>query len=70
MNARWADFYRNTSDTLEAAYVRPRHSGYIEVQGKASALLREGFEQGRSAAAVVEDIQTLYRASRRKGGER
>jgi multiple sugar transport system substrate-binding protein len=70
VNARWADFYRNTSDTLEAAYVRPRHSGYIEVQGKASALLREGFEQGRSAAAVVEDIQTLYRASRRKGGER
>jgi multiple sugar transport system substrate-binding protein len=70
VNARWGDFYRNTSDTLEAAYVRPRHSGYIAFQAKASALLREAFEQGRPAAAVVEDIQSLYRASRRNGGER
>ena len=43
---------RHAADTIEAAWVRPRHSGYIAFQGKASALLREAFEQGRPAAAV------------------
>lgn len=41
VNARWGDFYSNTAETLETAYVRPRHSGYIAFQTKASALLRE-----------------------------
>lgn len=70
INKRWRDFYRDTADTLEMAYVRPRHGGYIAFQGKASAHLRDALEQGRKASAIVADIQALYRASRRAGQER
>lgn len=70
VNARWGDFYRNTADTLEQAYVRPRHDGYIAFQGKASALLGAAFDERRPAAAVLGELQSLYTASRVHGGER
>jgi multiple sugar transport system substrate-binding protein len=70
VNKRWRNFYRDTADTLEAAYMRPRHCGYIAFQGRASALLRDALEEGRTASAIVADIQALYRASRRAGQER
>ena len=70
VNARWGNFYRNTADTLETAYIRPRHAGYIAFQGKASALLREAFERNAAADVVVQNLQSLYRASRPRGGER
>ncbi len=70
VNKRWRNFYRGTADTLEAAYVRPRHCGYIAFQGRASAVLRDALEEGRTASAIVADIQALYRASRRAGQER
>lgn len=69
VNARWGNFYRDTADTLEAAYVRPRYAGYIGFQTKASALLREAFASRRPATAVTTDLETLYRASRPRGGE-
>lgn len=70
VNARWGDFYTNTAATLEAAYVRPRHDGYIAFQGKASALLRDAFDRRRSAAEVLPVLEDLYRAHRPAGGER
>jgi len=70
VNARWGDFYRNTADTLEQAYVRPRHDGYIAFQGKASALLGAAFDERRSADVVLSELQSLYAASRVHGGER
>ncbi len=70
VNRRWGDFYRNTADTLEQAYVRPRHDGYITFQGKASALLRAAFDEKRSASDVLNDLQSLYVASRVNAGER
>lgn len=70
VNQRWNGFYRQTAATLEAAYVRPRHEGYIAFQTKASALLREAFESRAAATAVLGQIQDLYRAHRRAGDER
>lgn len=70
VNRRWNGFYRQTAATLEAAYVRPRHDGYIAFQGKASALLRDAFETGAAAAGVLSRLQDLYRAHRRPGEER
>ena len=69
LNAVWGDFYRNTADTLEAAYVRPRHAGYISFQAKASALLGEALCGGEPAVPVLEKLQAMYRASRAPGGE-
>jgi len=70
VNRQWGDFYRNTADTLEQAYVRPRHDGYVAFQGKASALLRAAFDEHRPASAVLNELQSLYAVSRVHGGER
>ena len=70
VNRRWGDFYRNTADTLEQAYVRPRHDGYITFQGKASALLGAAFDERRPASDVLNELQSLYVASRVNAGER
>lgn len=70
VNSRWGGFYENTADTLEQAYVRPRHDGYIAFQGKASALLREAFETRAAASGVLARLQDLYQSSRRAGDER
>lgn len=71
VNRHWGDFYNNTSATLEAAYLRPRHAGYIDFQSTASTYLREALEHGEKAALAVEVIQELYEKSRPvKSGER
>lgn len=71
VNARCGGFYQNTADTLEQAYVRPRHNGYIAFQGAASAMLREAFIEKAPAAGVLDKLQALYANHRAtKGGER
>jgi len=69
VNAAAGNFYLNTLETLEHAYVRPRHAGYIGFQTAASAELRAAFESGTSADHVLDRLQELYSASR-NGGER
>ncbi len=70
VNARWGNFYKNTAETLEQAYVRPRHDGYIAFQGRASALLREALEARSPAGSVLDALQALYASHRVAGGER
>lgn len=70
VNKQWGDFYRDTADTLEQAYVRPRHDGYIAFQSKASTLLGAAFDERRPAHEVLNELQSLYAASRVHGGER
>ncbi len=70
LNARWGNFYKNTAETLEQAYVRPRHDGYIAFQGRASALLREALEVRSPAGSVLDALQALYASHRVAGGER
>jgi multiple sugar transport system substrate-binding protein len=64
VNKRWGNFYANTAATLETAYVRPRHNGYIAFQGWASEVLRNAFDEKRPAHQVVQQLQTAYRANR------
>jgi multiple sugar transport system substrate-binding protein len=61
INRAWGDFYANTADTLENAYVRPRFNGYIRFQTHASALLRHAFDERQDAAAVVRLLNEAYR---------
>jgi len=62
VNAAWGNFYRDTAKTLEAAYVRPRHAGYIAWQGEASAQLREALAEGANARGVVSHLNDTHRA--------
>jgi len=63
VNRATAEFYCATRATLDAAWVRPRHDGYMGFQQAASDRLNEGLLQRQSARAVVGDINRLYVAS-------
>jgi multiple sugar transport system substrate-binding protein len=70
VNGRWSGFYEATAETLERAYVRPRHAGYIAFQSSASAALRDGLAAGTLHHAILSTVDALYRASRPSGAER
>jgi len=62
VNAQTGHFYRNTRRTLEHAWVRPRHAGYMAFQQQASNRLNSALRDGHSAQAVALDLNALYRA--------
>lgn len=60
VNDRWNNFYKNTAETLEKAYVRPRFNGAIAFQTRCSQLIRDGLADGRPHRSVLGDIQSAY----------
>jgi len=70
VNRDWNGFYAATETTLERAYVRPRHDGAIAFQTEAAELIRAGLETRREYAAIRDDLQAAYAASRQPGAER
>jgi multiple sugar transport system substrate-binding protein len=63
VNAPTADFYRATRRTLEGAWLRPRHDGYMGFQQLASDRINEGLLGGDHPANVVDDLNRLFRSS-------
>ena len=63
VNAATHDFYRATRRTLEGAWVRPRHDGYMPYQEAASQRLLQGLRTGEAALAIVADLNAMIRAS-------
>ncbi len=71
INGACGSFYSDTAKTLEVAYVRPRHAGYVAFQTEASAYLRQALEEGDPASDIVGTIQDMYGAGRNgQGAER
>ena len=63
INAPVADFYRATRATLEGAWVRPRHDGYMSFQHAAAMRLNDGLQTGERAASLRDALNRLYRSS-------
>ena len=63
VNETAGDFYRATRATLEGAWVRPRHGGYIAFQDQGAARIIEGLRAGEAAASVIRDLNRMYAAS-------
>nr|WP_145552092.1 extracellular solute-binding protein [Variovorax boronicumulans] len=63
VNAAAGDFYRATRATLEGAWVRPRHDGYMAFQHAASVRLNTGLQNGEPARAIVAALNALFRES-------
>lgn len=63
VNAATGDFYRGTRATLEAAWVRPRHDGYMGFQQAASDRMNAGLKTGEKGETVVADLNRLFRQS-------
>lgn len=66
VNATAGDFYRATRATLEGAWVRPRHDGYMAFQHAASVRLAEGLRSGESGRTLVADLNRLFQGSLKK----
>lgn len=63
VNEATANFYRDTLATLEDAWMRPRHDGYMAFQQAASDRINSGLTCGDPAGQVVADLISLFRAS-------
>lgn len=63
VNAATSDFYRDTRATLEGAWVRPRHDGYMPFQEAASERINKGLLDNEKAEDVIADLNRLFRAS-------
>ena len=63
-NAKTGDFMKNTLDTLDGAWVRPRYDGYLPFQTEASTVISDHLMGQLSASATIEKVNTLYRKSR------
>jgi len=63
VNAAAGDFYRATRATLEGAWLRPRHAGYMAFQQAASERIDAGLAGRHPESAVVADLNRLFRES-------
>jgi multiple sugar transport system substrate-binding protein len=63
VNAPVDGFYANTRATLDSAWVRPRHDGYMEFQEMASRRLIGALKGGDPGARVIADLNRLFAAS-------
>jgi multiple sugar transport system substrate-binding protein len=60
-NRLTGDFFRKTRSTMEQAYLRPRHNGYIAFQEAAEKTLRAFLVGKSSATDCLKDVNDLYR---------
>jgi multiple sugar transport system substrate-binding protein len=70
VNAATHDFYRATRKTLDSAWVRPRHDGYMSFQHEAAELITDALMTGREAEDLVAALNRRFAASFGGGDER
>ncbi len=63
VNNATSGFYRDTRATLEGAWVRPRHDGYMPFQEAASERINKGLRENEKAEVVIADLNRLFRES-------
>ncbi|WP_420145647.1 extracellular solute-binding protein [Sphingobium sp.] len=63
VNAGTADFYRATRATLDRAWLRPRHDGYMAFQQQASDRLNQALRTREAAASVIAALNRLFAES-------
>ena len=66
VNAACNDFFTNTLQTLDEAYLRPRYAGYLEFQDAASLVVHRYLRAGGDPRAVLNELEAAYRLSRRE----
>jgi multiple sugar transport system substrate-binding protein len=60
LNREFRDFYRNTRQTIEQAWIRPRYAGYPRLQSTASAIVRDIAMGRRNARDGLADINRTF----------
>ena len=62
-NAASSNFFRNTRETIEHSFLRPRYNGYIPFQYEGGALIKKHLMQGGVADKMLAELDELYRRS-------
>ena len=63
INQETENFFMATRKTLDLAWVRPRHNGYMEFQDKSGDIINEYLESEIKAESVCEKLCDMYNAS-------
>lgn len=63
VNAPVSDFYRATRATLEGAWLRPRHNGYMDFQSEGSDRLSKGLKTKEAPASILAALNELFEKS-------
>lgn len=63
VNRDTADFYRATRATLDRAWLRPRHTGYMVFQQQASDRLNAALRAREGAASAIAALNRLFASS-------
>lgn len=63
-NALTGNFFRNTRETLNSAWLRPRHDGYMGLQDRAGDILHACLRGEVTEAATLAALDAAYRKSR------
>lgn len=66
VNASALNFYERTRETLEGAWLRPRHDGYMPFQQAASDHLRQGLMTQADDRQIIEHINDMFLDSLQK----
>ena len=66
VNRNCNNYFSETINTLDNAFVRPRYNGYLQFQEQAAIQLQTCLLSGRSSEKLLEDINKLYRKSKKK----
>ena len=63
INKETNNFFRNTRDTLEKSWVRPRHNGYMNFQDEAGNIINEFLYKYIDEIKVYEKLKSEYKKS-------
>lgn len=63
-NAATRDFFRNTRQTLETAWLRPRYDGYMVFQDRGGDIIHACLRGDRTIAETLNALQSAYQGSR------
>ena len=63
INRETKDFFKATRKTLDLAWVRPRHNGYMEFQDKSGDIINEYLQSEIAAESICEKLSDMYNAS-------
>jgi multiple sugar transport system substrate-binding protein len=59
-NTRFHGFYRGTRQTIESAWIRPRHAGYLAFQHAAGELVESHLRGAVTEAELLSGLSRLY----------
>lgn len=65
VNVASSNFFRDTRETIDRAFLRPRYNGYIPLQYDGGEIITTGLRSGANHRTMLNELNALYRQSTR-----